>query len=185
MAHAFELQTGRLILCPLAPGDLEAVHRVFDDPAVRLHLFDDEPVSGETARSLLRQSEDDFVNGGVGLFGIRERGAGGLIGFCGFFVVEGVGEPELTYGLLPASWGRGYATEAARAVARYALEEVGFRRVLVGTEEANVASLRVIRRLGATPLGRIMPAHPEVSYFELRFLTGDGRTSDASQRGRS
>lgn len=167
MAHASELQTKRLTLRPLTPEDLGAAHRVFDDPDVRRHLFDDESVAVETARSLLRRSERDFAGGSVGLFGIRLRGSRGMIGFCGFFVVEGVGEPELSYGLLPAAWGRGYATEAARAVARFGLETAGFGRVLVATDEANVASVRVIERLGAKRLGKVVPAYPEVVYFGL------------------
>lgn len=161
------LRSERLTLRALTPEDLGAVHRIFDDPAVRRHLFDNRPVSLQTTQNILQQSARDFAAAGIGLFGIKERGREALIGFCGFFVVEGVGEPELTYGLLPAYWGRGYATEAAREVARYALEAAGFRRVLVATEEANSGSMRVIERLGARPLGRAFPAHPEAVYFEL------------------
>lgn len=169
------LETRRLALRALSAQDLPSVHPIFDDPAVRRHLFDDASVSLETARSLLGGSEKDFARGGVGLFGIRRRGSAALIGFCGFFVVEGVGEPELTYGLLSAWWGRGLATEAARAVTRYALERAGFRRVLVAADEANVPSMRVIQRLGARPLGTISPALPGVAYFEIGRRTEERR----------
>ena len=161
------LRTRRLDLRPLAPGDATELHRVCDDPAVRRHLFDDEPVSMGTAGAMIGRSERDFAGGGVGLFGIRRRDAGGLVGFCGFFVVEGVGEPELAYALLPSCWGRGFATEAARAVAGHALEVAGFRRVLVAADRANAASVRVIERLGARPLGKAAPDFTEVVYFEI------------------
>jgi RimJ/RimL family protein N-acetyltransferase len=161
------LRTRRLDLRPLAPGDASEFHRVCDDPAVRRHLFDGEPVSVETAEAMIGRSERDFADGGVGLFGIRRRDAGGLIGFCGFFVVGGIGEPELAYALLPSCWGRGFATEAALAVTGHALDAACFRRVLVATDRANAASVRVIERLGARPLGKAAPGFPGVDYFEI------------------
>lgn len=162
------LETARLVLRPLAAGDAADFHSLCNDREVARYLFDGEPVSMETARALIGRSERDFAGGSVGLFGIRRHNANQLIGFCGFFVVEGVGEPELTYGLLPPWWGQGFASEAASAVARHALEEAGFRRVLVATDEANTASTRVIERLGAKPIGKIVPAFPEVAYFEIK-----------------
>ena len=173
------LRTERLTLRALSAEDLRAAHRVFDDPLVRRRLFDDRPISVETAKSLLGASERDFAAGGGGLFGPRVAGEVDLVGFCGFLWVEGVGEPEMAYGLAPAHWGRGFATEAALAVARYAFEKAGSRRALVATEKANVASLRVIQRLGARPLGRISPGHPEVYYFELAQRDGTERPASA------
>src|SRR5918998_3338214 len=162
------LETKRLVLRPLSRDDLTTVHRIFDDPSVRRYLFDDEPVSIGTAESLLTNSERDFASGSVGLFGVRLRDEAALIGFCGFFVVQGIGEPEMTYGLLPAYRRRGVGLEAARAAARYALEKAGFWRVLVAADQANSDSLRVIRNLGATPLGEISPQQPKIPYFQLK-----------------
>lgn len=161
------LETARLVLRPLAVGDAADFHRLCNHREVARYLFDGGPVPMETAGSLIGRSGWDFAGGSVGLFGIRLRNADDLIGFCGFFVVEGVGEPELTYGLLPSWWGHGFATEAARAVAGHALEEAGFRRILVATDEANAASTRVVEKFGAKPLGKIVLAIPGVAYFEI------------------
>jgi ribosomal-protein-alanine N-acetyltransferase len=161
------LETRHLELRPLAPDDMSELLRVCNDPDVRRHLFDGEPVSMESVGAMIRHSERNFAEGGVGLFGLRRRGTRGLIGFCGLFVVEEVGEPELAYALLPSWWGRGFATEAARAVAGHALGAAGFRRVLVAADGANAASARVIGRLGARPLGKVSPSVPGVDYFEV------------------
>lgn len=159
------LDTRRLDLRPPAPDDAADLRRVCNDPAVRRHLFDGETVSMKTSVAMIRRSERDFAEGSVGQFGLRLRGAGGLIGFCGLFVVEGVGASRSRP--TPSWWGRGLATEAARAVAGHALDAAGFRRVLVATEKANAASARVVERLGARPLGKISPAFPVVDYFEI------------------
>jgi hypothetical protein len=101
-----------------------------------------------------------FYEVSLGLFGVLLHGGEELLGICGFARWE---EMELTYELLPKLWGRGLATEAARACIRYAFEEVGLRRVIAGADAPNATSLRVIEKLGMKPAGSINPAprtHP-------------------------
>ena len=57
-------------------------------------------------------------------------------------------ELQLLYGLLPSVWSRGYATEAARAVMRHALDDLGFDEIRAATDVPNHASVRVLERLG-------------------------------------
>jgi RimJ/RimL family protein N-acetyltransferase len=103
----------------------------------------------------------------IGVFGIRMRGREDLLGFCGFVRLEGMEEPELWYELTQKVWGRGIATEAARACVRYAFEEVGMERLIAGVDAPNRASLRVIEKLGMKDLGNINPSAPEEPYFAL------------------
>jgi ribosomal-protein-alanine N-acetyltransferase len=91
-------------------------------------------------------------------------GDGELIGYCGLLHLGVTGRVELLYALLPGCWGRGLATEAARACLRFALEETGLERVVAGADPPNAASLRVIEKLGMTPVGELLPGVP---YFEL------------------
>jgi ribosomal-protein-alanine N-acetyltransferase len=163
----YALETRHLDLRALAPGDAPDLRRLCDEPAVRRHLFDGEPVPLVEARAMIRRSQSDFAAGGVGLFGLRRHGEERLIGMGGLFVVEGVGEPELVYAVHPSYWGRGLATEAARAVVAHALEAVGLRRVLVSADRPNAASARVIEKLGARPLGGVSHALSGVDYFEI------------------
>jgi RimJ/RimL family protein N-acetyltransferase len=65
---------------------------------------------------------------------------------------DGVGEVEVGWHLHPDSWGRGYATEAARAVIERAFR-AGVPEVYAVVRPGNVASTAVCRRLGMTPLG--------------------------------
>ena len=76
-------------------------------------------------------------------------------------------EPELWYELTQKVWGRGIATEAARACVRYALVEAGMERVIAGADVPNTASLRVIEKLGMKYLGNINARAPEEPYFAL------------------
>jgi RimJ/RimL family protein N-acetyltransferase len=60
-------------------------------------------------------------------------------------------EREIGWALVRAHWGRGYATEAARAVRDWARAERGYDRLISLIDPANVASQRVAERLGARP----------------------------------
>jgi Acetyltransferase (GNAT) domain len=74
---------------------------------------------------------------------------GRLVGTAGLRPLEDLGL-EIFYSLSPASWGQGYATEAARAVLDYALGPLGLPEVLAEVDEGNAASIAVIERLGMT-----------------------------------
>jgi ribosomal-protein-alanine N-acetyltransferase len=72
-----------------------------------------------------------------------------LIGRCGF----AIGDPDdeqavLWYTLHPDSWGHGYATEAARAMVDFGFRELGLHRIWADTDPENVASIRVLEKLG-------------------------------------
>ena len=67
---------------------------------------------------------------------------------------DGVGEVEVGWHLHPDSWGRGYATEAARAVIARGFE-AGLPEVYAVVRPGNTASVAVCTRLGMTPLGRM------------------------------
>ena len=67
---------------------------------------------------------------------------------------DGVGEVEVGWHLHPDSWGRGYATEAARAVITRGFE-AGLPEVYAVVRPGNTASVAVCTRLGMTPLGRM------------------------------
>ena len=161
------LETERLVLRPLSADEVECLHRISNEPSVRLYLWDGEHISQATIKGLIAQSDHMFSEEKIGLFGVRMRGREELLGFCGFVRLEGMEVPELWYELTQKVWGRGLATEAARAGVRYAFEEVGMERVIAGADAPNTASLRVIKKLGMKDLGNINPSAPEEPYFAL------------------
>jgi len=164
---ASTLKTERLELRPLMPADLKALHRISNEPLVRRFLWDDEPVREDETRDLIARSTRTFAEVGLGLFGIRLQGSEDLVGFCGFVRLEGMEEVELGFELAPELWGRGLATEAARACVRQAFEVAKLGRVIAGADSPNVASLRVIEKLGMKPIGYINPQAPQEPYYAL------------------
>ena len=87
---------------------------------------------------------------------MQRKGAADVIGYCGL-VFNGngsPGEPELAYELLRAAHGCGYATEAGRAVVTW-VGEAGYGRLWAGVRDWNVASRRVLEKLGFRATGRV------------------------------
>jgi RimJ/RimL family protein N-acetyltransferase len=114
---------------------------------VRKYLWDDEIIPRERAAEVAAASEADFARFGYGLWTVSDRETGGLIGFCGLRRTP-PGPPELLYGLRPSAWGKGLATESARAVLRYAFLELRLDEITAATDVPNTASARVMERLG-------------------------------------
>jgi RimJ/RimL family protein N-acetyltransferase len=118
---------------------------------VRRWLWDGEVISRERAEEVVRAGIESFERNGFGFWGVYEGDGAEVIGFCGLRFIGETSDVEILYGIHPRLWGRGYATEAARAVLRWAFEEAGLPRVYAGADAPNAASFRVMEKLGMRP----------------------------------
>jgi [ribosomal protein S5]-alanine N-acetyltransferase len=103
-----------------------------------------------------------------------DRKTGAPVGFAAL-VRRAPGDPELMYGLAPEWWGRGLATEAARTVMTYAFGVLGYERVTAATDVPNIASARVLERLGMRFTHRGTLNGLDTVFYEARredFVTG-------------
>jgi ribosomal-protein-alanine N-acetyltransferase len=132
----------------LTSQDTNRIHHIWSDPQVRKYLWDDEVISGDHAASVIQSSTCLFRERAFGLWGVFPLGTDDLIGFCGFWYFRQPPELELLFGLRPAYWGQGLATEAARAIIRFGFEELGFDRIAASTDAPNSASIAVMERIG-------------------------------------
>jgi len=85
---------------------------------------------------------------GYGLWAVEERASGEMVGRIGCWNPEGWPGLEVGWTLRRRYWGRGYATEGARAALEYAFTQLGCRHVISLIRPANAASIRVAERLG-------------------------------------
>lgn len=166
-----ELHTPHLLLRPFRPEDEDALFQLWNDPHVRRYLWDDQAVPREVVREQLALSERDFRERGFGEFvlSLAER-PGEVIGFCGLRRIDEGDDVEIMYGLSRDCWGRGLATEAARAVLHFGFEQVGLEDIFAGADFDNAASIRVMERLGMSHDGerRVGPQALPATYYRLR-----------------
>lgn len=159
----------RLRFRRLAAADLDAFHALATDPHVRRYVLDGETVGRDWARAEVEESARLFAEAGYGLWLLFEAQGRDPIGFAGFRRFPEVGPgPQLLYALVEPATGRGYATEAGRALVEYAVRHLGWDRVESGVDEPNAASLRVLEKLGFVPTGRVPGAFGWIVLLELR-----------------
>jgi RimJ/RimL family protein N-acetyltransferase len=145
------LETSRLVLRPLEPGDLDPVAEALGDP-VSMRFYP-HPFSRDETRAWIERNRARFERDGLGLWAVTLRDGGEVVGDCGAVrqEVDGIEELELGWHLHPARQGRGYATEAAAAWRDYAFAVTGRDRLVSLILEENVPSRRVAERIGMTP----------------------------------
>lgn len=146
------LETPRMRLRRFTPADEDHLVALDSDPEVMRFLNGGTPtpravIAGTVLPGFLRSYEP---HEGVGVWAAIEKSTGAFLGWFSFRQREGAspGDVSLGYRLRRAVWGQGYATEGARALIRKGFAEVGVRRVLATTYEHNLASRRVMERVG-------------------------------------
>jgi RimJ/RimL family protein N-acetyltransferase len=143
------ISTPRLLLRELKSADAPALFEVLGDPETM--RFYPQPYSREEVDEWIGRQIGRYAMG-AGLLGVVLRDSGTLIGDCGLVwqEVEGVEEPEIGYHVHREHQGRGYATEAARAVRDYAFGTLGCDHVISMIRPENLASRRVAEKNGLT-----------------------------------
>jgi RimJ/RimL family protein N-acetyltransferase len=143
------METAHLFLRRFTLDDAEAYLPLISLPEIIRYTGDTPASSVEEAREVLRSRPlRDYVLHGYGRLAVIEKASGRLVGFSGLKYVEELGEVDLGYRFLPDCWGKGYATESARAVMAHGLRELGIRRVVGTVHPDNPASARVLEKLG-------------------------------------
>ena len=165
--HFPQLDTARLHLRPFSLDDIDTLHRLWTNPDVRRYLWDDEIIPRETAEAVVRSSLTSFQEHRFGFWVLTIPNEETVIGFCGLRFFDDPPEVEILYGLDPTHWGKGLATEAAQAILRYGFEQLGLTQIWGGTDAPNVASIRVLERLGMTYQKTVSMPLGEGPYYSL------------------
>jgi RimJ/RimL family protein N-acetyltransferase len=143
------LVTGRLILRPLAASDLDAFAAMQADPEVMRHLGTGETRSRAETWDMMARMLGQWPLRGYGMFAVEEAASRRFAGRAGLLHPFTWPGPELAYGFDAKFWGKGYATECARALLDWAWAERGLDRLISFVRPANAGSVGVLRKLGA------------------------------------
>lgn len=170
------LETERLILRTWRDDDLPAFAALNADPAVMEHFpapldrAQSDRLAGDIRRRMAAQ--------GWGFFALEARAEPGFLGFVGLnrpgFDAPFQPAVEITWRLARPAWGRGYATEAARACLEFGFRHLDLPEIVAFTVPANARSRALMHRLGMRhdPGGDFghpalppdHPLHPHVLY---------------------
>ena len=147
------LETERLILRRFTEADGEHLFDLDNDPEVMRFINGGTPIPRDVIQNDILPEFLHYDEGcrGCGFWAAIEKAGGDFLGWFSFRPMAGApDEVMLGYRLRRAVWGQGYATEGARALIRKGFTEWGMRRVVATTYEDNLASRRVMEKLGMT-----------------------------------
>ena len=144
------LETERLVLRRLTVDDLDDLFSLYHGPDVRKYYSEGIPSYEETRQELEWMINHCYAKYGFGMWATIEKKTGKFMGRCGLtpMDIEGREEIEVGYMLAREYWGRGLATEAARAILHYGFEQVGLVRLICVINPGNQASGRVAEKIG-------------------------------------
>ena len=148
MALALPLRTARLVLRDFRSDDFDDVLAYGSDPeVVRFMFFDPRDAAGTRAyleHMLASQREEPRRTFELA---VERDGDGRVIGACDL-TLEGEREADLGYILAREAWGRGHASEIARALVRAGFEQLGLERIFAVCAVGHAASARVLEKAG-------------------------------------
>lgn len=152
--HVF-LETDRLVLRRFTAADVELLAGLYSDPDVMRFISGGRPTPREEVQDEVLPRFLGYYERfpGFGYWAAIEKSSGEFVGWFHFRPPRAGGDPgevELGYRLRTSAWGRGYATEGSRALIGKGFTEFGVQRVVASTMAVNLASRRVMEKIGMT-----------------------------------
>ena len=143
------LETERLVLRRLSTDDAPFLLELLNEPSFLRHIGDKGVRTEADARRYVETGPlASYERFGFGLWRVELKDGGEPIGMCGLLKRDALKDADVGFAFLPRYWRRGYALESASAVVAFAREAFGLSRVVAITAADNVASIRLLEKLG-------------------------------------
>jgi RimJ/RimL family protein N-acetyltransferase len=141
------VETDRVVVRSLEPGDLDAFAAVTGDPELMRYVGDGTTLSREDTAGWITTTARNQLRDGWTTWAVADRTTGELLGYAG--LVHGDGDSiEITYVLRREHWGRGLAGEIVAALVEHAFAVRGLPELRATIDPRNAASRRVVERAG-------------------------------------
>lgn len=177
------LETERLVLRELEAADVQAVFRIFsDDEVTRYYDFETFTDTQQAVTLIERQKERFRRKTGI-RWGITFKGEDVVIGTVGLMLPAEKRKGGLGYDLARPYWRRGIMSEVLREVIRFGFETAGLNRLQALVIPGNVASIRLLEKLGFQDQG-VLKNHAffKGRYQDLHnFILARGRSHELTQ----
>lgn len=164
------LETQRLTLRHATSDDADFMLRLLNEPSF-IRFIGDRGVRtlDDAERYIAERLVGSYERHGYGLYVVERREEPGPIGICGLVKRDALPDADIGFAFLPEFWSAGYAYESAAAVKQHALGALGMSRLLAITNDDNVASIRLVEKLGLAyvRMMELAPGEAPVRLFAL------------------
>lgn len=142
------IETRRLILRHFTPNDADELYHIYSNRDLFKYMSNEKPLLRDQTRLLIYSLIENWQLHRFGVWALIDKKDKKLIGHCGFKFLDNTREIQLGYLLLKSYWGNGLGTEAASTAIKYGFEVARFERVVAIAKPENVASRRVMEKVG-------------------------------------
>jgi RimJ/RimL family protein N-acetyltransferase len=161
------LETERLVLRDFTESHTDALFSLHDDPEVMRFVNGGKPATRDAiATRTLPQLLETFpaFNGGRACWAAHERRTDRFVGWFALRPVQpdSASVVDLGYRLRRDAWGRGYATEGARALVDKGFRDLGVQQIVADTMTVNAPSRRVLEKAGLSLVRQFVIDWPDV-----------------------
>ncbi len=141
------IETDRTFLRPLVPGDAADLYALNQDKEA-LRYTGDNPFKDVAEAELFLAGYDQYRRFGTGRLAVIFRESNTFIGWCGLKYTESVDEYDIGFRFLRRYWNQGFASETALACIGWGFEHIGMDRIVGRARTENIASVRVLQKIG-------------------------------------
>ncbi|CAN5324102.1 GNAT family N-acetyltransferase [soil metagenome] len=167
MKYIFE--TDRLRFREMFPEDAEAMFQLNSDPDVVQYTGDGPFESVDAAREFLTSYRTVYSTNGYARWIMELKSTGEILGWCGLKFHPDTNTTDVGYRLYKKEWGKGYATEGAKASIQYGFHVLKLERIIAHARKENSASLRGLEKGGRKIIGEEEECGGEIFVFEISF----------------
>lgn len=151
------ISTERLVLRFFEQSDAEEVARLCNNYNIYINtLYLPYPYTINDAEKWIERHRKNFNAGRAYEFAITDKFSGNLYGAIALSYNQAFNNGEIAYWIGEEYWGNGYATEAAKAVVKFAFEVKGYHKVYARFFNTNPASGKVLQKIGMKEEGRFI-----------------------------
>lgn len=169
-----KVETDRLIMRPFTLDDRDVIFEVMKDKDMYVYTPDEPWKSTETAEEFIKLAirlYNDDHHTFKHFFAVTTKESGEVIGICGIGGIQyDRTKNEVFYSIGKNYWGNGYATEAAKAMLSYAFGKLGLDKIIAAVHPDNIASNRVLEKIGLKRTGVITDLTEEHAFFNGEYL---------------
>ena len=159
-------QTHRLYLRRFTEADTLLIRELNSQPGVLQYIPEPIPASDEEAKEIIINIILPQYKNNLGRWAVYLKANNEFIGWCGLKMVND--EIDLGYRFMPTAWGKGYATETAKATLEYGHNHLQLEKIIAHAHIDNIASQKVLEKIGMQYAGEgVDGGLPVKGYFSV------------------
>lgn len=147
------VETERLLLREILPSDVDGMFEMDSDPEVHKYLGNKPVKTKDEASQVIESIRSQYVQHGIGRWAVIEKETDSFAGWCGLKLIaeetnNHIHYHDIGYRLLKRYWGKGFASESAKASIAYGFKKLQLKTIYGIADANNLSSGKVLRKVG-------------------------------------